>query len=131
MRDKFLRFMQGRYGVDTLSRFMMVVALICVVVASFTGSSLLSFAGFALLIYIYFRMFSRDISRRYEENQKFLQSTSRIRDRFHREKYLMEQRKTNHIYTCSQCGQKIRIPKGKGKIEITCPKCHNKFIKRS
>ena len=66
-----------------------------------------------------------------EQNQKYLQMTSKLRLRFNKEKNLMKQRKTHHIYACPGCGQKIRIPRGKGKIEIECPKCHTKFVKRS
>ena len=69
--------------------------------------------------------------KRYAENQKYLQVTSKFRLRFNKEKNLMKQRKTHHIYSCPGCGQKIRIPRGKGKIEIECPKCHTKFVKRS
>ena len=106
MKDKLNRFMQGRYGVDNLSRFI-------------------------LIIYTYFRILSRNISARYAENQKYLGYTQKIRSWFTREKNMMEQRKTHHIYTCPGCGQKIRIPRGKGqKVEIECPKCHEKFIKR-
>ena len=66
-----------------------------------------------------------------EQNQKYLQMTSKFRLRFNKEKNLMKQRKTRHIYSCPGCGQKVRIPRGKGKIEIDCPKCHTKFVKRS
>jgi uncharacterized paraquat-inducible protein A len=76
-------------------------------------------------------MLSRDIQKRYAENEKYLAATAKFRQRFNREKNMMNQRKTHHIYSCPGCGQKIRIPKGKGKIEIECPKCHTKFIKRS
>lgn len=136
MREKFMRFMQGRYGVDALSRFTMVLALICIVLTMFIrrGSSLgmlLDVLGLALIIYTYFRIFSRNIQKRYGENQKYLSMTSRFRSRMNKEKNMMSQRKTHHIYTCPSCGQKIRIPRGKGKIEIDCPKCHTKFIKRS
>ena len=65
-----------------------------------------------------------------EQNQKYLQMTSKFRLRFNKEKNLMKQRKTHHIYSCPGCGQKVRIPRGKGKIEIECPKCHTKFEKR-
>ena len=66
-----------------------------------------------------------------EQNQKYLQMTSKFWLRFNKEKNLMKQRKTHHIYSCPGCGQKVRIPRGKGKIEIECPKCHTKFVKRS
>ena len=137
MRDKFNKFMQGRYGVDDLSRFTMGTALVLIILAMFanifsrTAGSTLDILGVAAIVYAYIRIFSRNIQQRYAENQKFLQMTSKIRFRFNKEKDLMKQRKTHHIYSCPGCGQKIRIPKGKGKIEIECPKCHTKFVKRS
>lgn len=137
MRDKFNKFMQGRYGVDDLSRFTMGVALVLIILAMFanifsrTVGSTLDILGVAAIVYAYIRIFSRNIQQRYAENQKFLQMMSKFRFRFNKEKDLMKQRKTHHIYSCPGCGQKIRIPKGKGKIEIECPKCHTKFVKRS
>ena len=129
--------MQGRYGVDDLSRFTMGVALVLIILAMFanifsrTVGSTLDILGVAAIVYAYIRIFSRNIQQRYAENQKLLQMTSKFRFRFNKEKDLMKQRKTHHIYSCPGCGQKIRIPKGKGKIEIECPKCHTKFVKRS
>ncbi|MBS6117373.1 MAG: hypothetical protein KH896_03650 [Clostridiales bacterium] len=135
MKEKFIRFMQGRYGVDDLAKFTMGAAFVCVLLSIFTGRSnmgaLLDTLGLAAIIYTYFRIFSRNIQKRYEENQWFLARTAKLRLRFQKEKSLMAERKTNHIYTCPGCGQKIRIPRGKGKIEIDCPKCHTKFVKRS
>ena len=137
MRDKFNKFMQGRYGVDELSRFTMGVALALIILTMFVNivnrsvGSVLDFLGIAAIVYAYFRIFSRNIEQRYAENQKYLQMTSKLRLRFNKEKNLMKQRKSHHIYACPGCGQKIRIPRGKGKIEIECPKCHTKFVKRS
>jgi predicted RNA-binding Zn-ribbon protein involved in translation (DUF1610 family) len=137
MREKFMKFMQGRYGVDDFSRFTIGVAFACIILAMVLGLfgvpavSLLDTIGLAVIIYTYFRIFSRNTQKRYQENQKYLEKTAKLRARFHKEMNLMKQRKTNHIYTCPGCGQKIRIPRGKGKIEISCPKCHTKFIKRS
>ena len=136
MKEKFMRFMQGRYGVDGFARFTMGVALVCIVVSNFfrngsTIGALLNTLGLAAIIYTYFRMLSRNISKRYAENQKYLAMTSKLRQRFNREKNMMQQRKSHHIYTCPSCGQKIRIPRGSGKkVEIDCPKCHTKFIKK-
>ena len=137
MRDKFNKFMQGRYGVDDFSRFTMGAALVLIILAMFanifsrTAGSTLDILGVAAIVYAYIRIFSRNIQKRYEENQWFLARTAKLRLRFQKEKSLMAERRTNHIYTCPGCGQKIRIPKGKGKIEIDCPKCHTKFVKRS
>lgn len=136
MRDKIMKFMQGRYGVDQFARFTMGTALVCIILSIFfrNGSNLgalLDTVGLLALVYTYYRMLSRDIAKRSRENQKYLSSTEKLRQRFRREKNIMQQRKTHHIYSCPGCGQKIRIPRGKGKIEIECPKCHTKFIKKS
>ena len=137
MRDKFNKFMQGRYGVDELSRFTMGAALVLIILTMFITmfnrnlGRIFDFLGIAAIVYAYFRIFSRNIQQRYAENQKYLQMTSKFRFRFNKEKNLMKQRKTHHIYSCPGCGQKVRIPRGKGKIEIECPKCHTKFVKRS
>ena len=135
MRDRLNKFMQVRYGVDQFARFTLGVALFVIVVGSFirrsAAGSVLDMIGMILIIYTYFRILSRNVSARYAENQKYLGYTQKIRGQFNREKSMMEQRKTHHIYTCPGCGQKIRIPRGKGqKVEIECPKCHQKFIKR-
>lgn len=134
LKERFMRFMQGRYGADAFSRFLLWASVICVLVSGFApgiAGSILYTISVVGLIYCYFRMFSRNYEKRYRENQMFLNRTAGIRSFFSRQKNLMAQRKTHHIYTCPGCKQKIRIPKGRGKIEISCPKCHTKFIKRS
>ena len=128
--------MQGRNGVDQFARFTMGVALAAIVLTLFTGTrsgigAFLDLFGMAAIVYTYFRIFSKNISKRYQENQKYLQMTDKLRDRFQKYKRMMSQRKDYHIYSCPGCGQKIRIPRGGfKKVEIECPKCHTKFIKR-
>ena len=136
MKEKFMRFMQGRNGVDQFARFTMGVALAAIVLTLFTVTrsgigAFLDLFGMAAIVYTYFRIFSKNISKRYQENQKYLQMTDKLRARFQTEKRMMSQRKDYHIYSCTGCGQKIRIPRGGfKKVEIECPKCHTKFIKR-
>lgn len=131
MRDKFQRFMQGRYGVDELGRFMTLLGLILIVVNLFFRSVILSYVVLAVLIYCYYRMFSRNYSRRYAENQKFLTLKGRVKSGPAGWKRELEQRKIYHIYRCPSCRQKIRVPRGKGNIIVTCPKCRTEFRKRS
>ena len=136
MRQRFERFMQGRYGTDSFVRFTLIASLVLIVLSGILVrvpvlGSVMNAAGILGIVYTYFRMFSRNISARYEENRKFLEKTQGLRRRLNREKNLMNERKVNHIYTCPGCRAKLRAPKGKGKIEITCPKCHTKFVKRS
>ena len=135
MKEKIGRFMAGRYGNDKLNQFMMAVFLGCAVLNLFVrnayASTVLNSWGCLLILLVYIRMFSRNISKRYAENQKYLALENRLRRFLGQKRYLMQQRKEYHIYKCPGCKQKIRIPRGKGKISIRCPKCGEEFIKNS
>ena len=131
MKERMQRFMAGRYGNDQLNQFIFIVAIISMVLEIITRQSLFYTLTLVLLILAYVRVFSRNINKRYEENMKFLQKKDAILNKSRRQKYYAAQRRNFHIYTCPQCKQKIRIPKGKGKISITCPKCRTSFIKKS
>ena len=98
MKEKFMRFMQGRNGVDQFARFTMGVALAAIVLTLFTGTrsgigAFLDLFGMAAIVYTYFRIFSKNISKRYQENQKYLQMTDKLRARLQKEKRMMSQRK--------------------------------------
>ena len=131
MKERMQRFMAGRYGNDQLNQFIFIVAIISMVLEIITRQSLFYTLTLVLLILAYVRVFSRNSNKRYEENMKFLQKKDAILNKFRKQKYYAAQRRNFHIYTCPQCKQKIRIPKGKGKISITCPKCRTSFIKKS
>ena len=131
MGDKFRRMMQGRYGADQLGQFLSVAALVSVLIGLFTGWSWFSLFGIFLLAWQYFRMFSRNIQKRYNENQGFLLLRRRIVGWFRKERSFADQNKGYRIFKCPSCGQKVRVPKGKGRISIHCPKCGNDFIKRT
>ena len=123
--------MIGRYGVDSLSKFMLGTAVVLLVFAMGFRNNFLNTLACLLVLLCYFRVFSRNYQKRAEENQKFLELKGKAATFLKREKEYFEQRKTHHIYKCPSCKQKIRVPKGKGKICITCPKCHTEFIKKS
>ncbi len=133
LKERFMRFMQGRYGVDPFSKFLLGAAVVCILLSTLFRSQIISLIGWILLIYIYIRMFSRDYSRRAAENQKFMQVVDRIRGFFRGNAggSGAARDRDHRIYRCPACGQKTRVPRGKGKIEIECPRCHNKFIKRT
>ncbi len=135
MRERFLRFMQGRYGIDKFSNFLIVLALVFLVLETFAGRSMLrvvfNIIAVLLVIYAYTRILSKNHYKRYAENERYMKWHNKVKFFITRKKSHMEQRKTHHIYKCPQCRQSIRVPRGKGRIAITCPKCGNEFIKRS
>lgn len=131
MKEKFMRFMQGRYGgADKLNMHLMYLLFILVLIEILTGFKPLMFVSLLLIIVIYFRMFSKNIYKRYQENQKYLTLISPITKRVNLFKKKRKD-KTHKYYKCPTCKQIVRVPKGHGKIEITCPKCRAKFVKRT
>lgn len=130
MKEKLYRFMIGRYGNDRFNRFLMAISLVFFVLSMFR-IPYVYVLGLITLIYAYFRMLSRNTYKRSLENNKYLQYEYKVRSWWNKQKYNLNQRKIYHIYKCPSCKQKIRIPRGKGKIEIRCPKCGQTFIKKS
>lgn len=135
MRERLARFMQGRYGIDQFTNFLVFSALIMVVIEMFIKIPfvhlLLNILSVAAIMYAYFRILSRNHNKRYAENERYMRYHNGVKFFIARQISHMQQRKTHHIYKCPQCRQSIRVPKGKGRIAITCPKCHTEFIKRS
>lgn len=131
MKRRFMDFMNGRYGADQLSKFMLGVCVALLVLNIFTRVQILYLLALVILGICYFRMFSRNYVKRSGENQKYLDMTRDVRTRLFKAKNRILQSKDYHIYKCPACGQKIRIPRGKGRICITCPKCRHEFEKKS
>ena len=130
-RDKLSRFMYGRYGQDQFSRFLLLVGLVILVISLFVRIPGLSLLVLLLLGYVYFRMLSRNVTARYAENQKYLELKARFLGLFGKNGHRAQRQGDNMIFRCPKCSQKIRIPCGKGMVEITCPKCRTKFRKRT
>lgn len=130
MREKFVRFMQGRYGNDQLNRFLMFVAMVLLIISVF-GVDICYFLAVAVMVYAYYRMFSKQIYKRSSENQKYLQYEWKVKSILQKKKSQLQQSRTHHIYKCPNCRQKIRVPRGRGRIAITCRKCGHEFIKKS
>lgn len=131
MKEKLQRFMIGRYGADELSKAQSVVVMILLVLSLFGRLGILYWLALALMIYSIWRMFSKNVSKRYEENQKYLNYRYKATVKIDRMKKHFAQRKIYRFYKCPQCRQKVRVPKGRGKICITCPKCRTEFVKKS
>ena len=130
----FKDFLRGIYGFDGLScGLLFFTNLINLVTACVPSEPIqrLNILSFIPLLICIFRVFSHNHSKRARENTKFLQLMHPIFEYFDRRGQEREQAKIFKFFKCPSCTQKIRVPKGKGKIEITCPKCGNKFIKKT
>ncbi|MBE6920850.1 MAG: hypothetical protein E7468_04725 [Ruminococcaceae bacterium] len=117
------RFMMGRYGTDKLNMWILGGGLVLCIISIFIAfppvNLLLTAGSYALMIWAIFRTFSRNTYKRYRENRRFLMMLDRIKDRDHR------------YFDCPKCRQPVRVPRGKGKIMITCPKCKEKFQRKT
>lgn len=127
--DGIRRFMFGRYGLDQLNVVLMVAAVaLCLISFLFSRinavwtvalSFVLNLLSYMLLFWYILRAFSRNIEKRNRENRRFLAFRSRLTD------------KQNRYYRCPNCKQTVRVPRGRGKICIKCPKCSEKFVRKS
>ncbi len=131
LRDKFRRFMIGRYGSDELNRFLVYLTLAFIVFSWFVRSGLWFVLELLCLVVFYYRTFSRDINRRFRENQRYLTFQFQVTERFKGLKHRVKEGWKYKIFKCPQCGQKLRIPRGHGKINIRCRKCGNEFMGKS
>ena len=116
-------FMAGRYGTDKLNMVIpsvgLAVSLLSFVFRSPPVNLLLVVLSYGLMIWAIFRTLSRNTYKRYQENRKFLQVISRLKDRH------------NRYFDCPECRQMVRLTREKEKIAITCPRCHEKFIRKT
>ena len=125
------KFMAGRYGVDNFSNTLITISLILFVINIFARVQILYTIGIVILIYSYFRVFSKNINKRYQENIQFLNATKPIRSKFNKIKNRLKSLKTHKYYKCPQCSQELRVPKGKRKVNIKCRNCNHKFVRRT
>ncbi len=134
--------MAGRHGADPLSMALLVLYCVLLLAADLSGLPILFYLAFAALLWALFRMLSRNNARRWKENEWFLRwwspLWSRIRGVFRRvagwwsgAAMRFRDRKTWRYYRCPKCGSTLRVPKGKGKIAITCPVCRTEFIRKT
>lgn len=131
MREKFMRFMQGRNGMDDLGKALNTIALVLLIISIFTRWGITYILALVVIVYMYFRIFSKNIPKRYAENQKYRNFRYDLTIKWNNKKKEWAQRKIYRFYRCPMCRQKVRVPRGRGKICITCPKCRTEFVKHS
>ena len=126
--------MAGRYGADQFGRFLSAAALVLLIVNLFVRGvvgQILYFLVLAVLVYNIFRMFSKNTAARYKENVAYLKVKNRVVGRYANLRRRIRESKTHRFYKCPTCKTTVRVPKGKGKIRITCPKCGASFVRKS
>lgn len=124
IRDFLYRFMNGRYGTDELGKVTLFSSWIVCIISSLINRALLYYLGMIGIIYSLYRALSRNINARMLENRRFLKMVN-----LYKLKY--DQRKEYKIFKCRSCGRNVRVPRGKGRIEVTCPACGNKTRHRT
>lgn len=131
MREKFMKFMYGRYGVDRLSKHLVAGAILCSLLSTLFNSEFLLLLSLGMIIYGYFRIFSKNHAKRYAEGRAYENFLNRLKKFPNQLKKETAMRKDYRIFRCPTCRQKIRIPKGRGEVEIRCQKCKTVFRKRT
>ena len=123
--------MYGRYGVDELYRPMWITALVLMLLACIPELQFLSVVGLVLLVWCSIRCYSKNIEKRKAERDAYLRFIGKIKGWCSLRKRMRKERKTHRYFKCPDCKKWLRVPKGKGKIQITCPHCHKEIIKKT
>ena len=126
--QKLQYWMMGRNGTDQLSIALLIAGFVISLFSNFFWP--LIFLSYAIYIWVLFRMFSRNVPARQRENQVFLRVWRPITQWFSFQRTRFRDRKLYRYFKCPHCGLRLRAPKGRGKIQVTCQKCHTEFIKR-
>ena len=134
-RERVARFMQGRYGADQFSRFLSFAPLVLLVLSIALGSvangipgTVLWLLALALMIFGLYRMFSKNIYKRQEENAKYLHISGKFTGFFRNLWQRIKDMRQYKYFKCPSCKATLRVPRHKGKVQITCKKCGERFF---
>lgn len=130
-QERLAEFMRGRNGADDLGRICSNIALVLIVVYLFCGWWPLSLVALALIAYAWFRICSKDVAARAQENERFMARLGPARPWVAAPVATFRDRRANVYLTCPNCGQRARVPRGKGRVRIRCRRCHGTYEGRS
>ena len=131
LRERFRKLMIGRYGMDQLSMGLLIIGFILMILTAPIKWQLIRWVTYVPIFLCYYRFFSKNIYKRQQENFKFIRFYTPIHKQVNVYIKAIKERKTHKYFKCPACKQALRVPKGKGKIAITCPKCKQVLHKRS
>ena len=127
MKERFARFMYGRYGVDRLYHFLLAFCFILIVINLFANSLILSLIESGLIAYTFYRVMSKNIYKRQQENEKFIKIIDKPKKFFKLQKCKRRDKDTHVYRRCPSCRNNLRLPKEKGKHTVVCPCCKHRF----
>ena len=125
------RFLVGRYGPDQLGFVLVILSFLLSLFGQLFRWTPLLLLSWLVLFFAFYRIFSHKIEVRRKENEKLMALWYTVSQRFQKQKARRADKRTHRYYHCPQCRQMLRVPKGRGKIKITCPKCGTQFIKKA
>ena len=127
----FKKFMEDRTGVDHLSLALLIVSILLFLVGKLFGLAFFAWLALVPLVLCYYRALSKNKLKRHQENILFLKYWYPIQSKWINQYRALKARRQYRYFKCKECGQQLRVPRKKGKIEITCPKCRHTFIKKT
>jgi hypothetical protein len=131
LTGRMQQWMSGRYGCDELSAALSVVTLVGLVLSCIPRLRILIVPTMFFCIWSLFRCYSKNLEKRRAERESYLRFTGQVRSRLHVRQKAWKERKTHRYFRCKQCHTVLRVPKGKGKVKINCPKCHTELVKKT
>ena len=136
-KQAFIRFMYGRYGVDKLCYAIIIASFVLNFISMFfanrhyIASLLLDLASYVLIGWALFRMLSKNRQARFRENTVFLSVWGRLKKWFKLQYSRIRDIRTHRYFSCPNCKNNLRVPKGRGEITITCPVCKVRFDRKT
>ena len=130
-KNSFRRFMTGRNGADELSFAMLIVALVLMLITSFTGIAFFNLLSMILYVWCIFRMFSRNTSKRYEENRRFVEQRQKLKTSASQSWVRLKNIRKFKYFKCPECHALLRLPRKVGEVTVTCGKCRHAFKKKA
>lgn len=131
LRERFARFMAGRYGADQLSQALVLLALVVTLLGALFRVPFVTLLADAALLLVFFRMFSKNRVARAKENQIYLQKTLAVRRPLAEWINRLKNGKKYRYFVCPKCKARLRVPRGVGNVTITCRSCGEKFDKKA
>lgn len=126
LRNRFMRFMYGRYGTDSLNKGILGLVITLLVINLFLQSLIIDLLVLAAIIYMNYRTFSKNIYKRQLENKQYIKLITPIQKSLNLTLRRIKEIRTSRFRKCPSCGQVLRLKRSVGKHSVTCPKCANK-----